>query len=55
MKLKRVSLNETSKFPFWGVYICVDFNLRNQKTKENVKKLDKIIFLNTNIDIYKTD
>ena len=30
---KRVLLNETPKFPFWGLSICVDFNSRNQKTK----------------------
>ena len=31
--LKRESFIETPEFPFWGLYICVDFNLRNQKTK----------------------
>jgi len=25
-------LNETLEFPFWGVNICVDFNLRGSKT-----------------------
>ena len=24
-----VSLNETPKFPFWGLSVCVDFDLRN--------------------------
>ena len=28
-KFKRVSLNKTPKFPFWGLFdICVDFNVR---------------------------
>ena len=30
-KFKRVSLNETSEFPFWGLNICVDFDLRDSK------------------------
>ena len=25
-KFKRVSLNETPEFPFWGLNICVDFD-----------------------------
>ena len=38
-KFKRVSLNETLEAPFWGHYICVDFNLRNlQKTKTECKE-----------------
>ena len=32
-----------------GLPICVEFNLRNKKNKENVKKLYEIIFLNNNI------
>ena len=28
-KFKRVSLNETPELPFWGLNICVDFDLRN--------------------------
>ena len=28
-KFKRVSLNETPEFPFWGLGNCVDFDLRN--------------------------
>ena len=30
-KFKRVSLNETPEFPFWGLKICVDFDLRDWK------------------------
>ena len=30
-KFKRVLLNETPKFPFWGLNICVDFDLRGSK------------------------
>ena len=30
-KFKRVSLNETLEFPFWGLHICVDFDLRDSK------------------------
>ena len=30
-KLKRVSLNETPEFPFWGLNICVDFDLRDSE------------------------
>ena len=26
---KRVLLNETPEFPFWGLNICVDFDLRD--------------------------
>ena len=38
-KLKRVSLDETPEFPFWGLNIHVDFDLRdsNWKFKETVK------------------
>ena len=31
LKFKRVSLNETSEFPLWGIKICVDFFLRDFK------------------------
>ena len=31
-------LNKTHEFPFWGVYICVGFNFRNQKTKRENKE-----------------
>ena len=43
-KVKRVSLNETPEFPFRGLNICVDFNLRDskkgeyEKTKNNLSK-----------------
>ena len=42
------------QFPFCGLYICEDFNFKNQKPKKNVKEPHEIIFLNKNIDIYKT-
>ena len=28
-KFKRVLLNETPEFPFWGLYFCVYFDLRD--------------------------
>ena len=46
-KFKRESLNETPAFPYWGLCSCVDFNLRNQKTKkETLKKPHEKISLN---------
>ena len=54
LKFKRVSLNKTPGFPFWGLIICVDFDLRDSKKMENMMKMNKIIFQNKNIDIYKT-
>ena len=45
----RVSLNETPQFPFWRLSICEDFDLRDSKKMENIKKQ-----YNTNIDIHKT-
>ena len=30
-KFKRVSLNETPEFPFWGLNVCVGFDLRDLK------------------------
>jgi len=53
-KFKRVLLNETPEFPFWGLNICVDFDLGDFKIMENMKKLNKIIFHNKNIYIHKT-
>jgi len=47
-------LNETPEFPVWGLHICVDFDLKDSKKIENIKKLKKIIFHNTSIDIQKT-
>ena len=38
---KRVSFNETSEFPFGGLKICVDFDLRDSKKMENINKLKK--------------
>ena len=52
-KFKRVSLNETPDFTFWGLSIFVDFDLRDSKKMENMKKLNRIIFHNKNIDIHK--
>ena len=40
-KFKRVLLNETPKFPFWGLNISVDFDLRAFKKMENMKKVNK--------------
>ena len=53
-KFKRVSLNETPEFPSWGLNICVDFDLRDSKKMENMKKLNIIIFQNKNNEIHKT-
>jgi len=53
-KFKRVSLNETLEFPFWGLNICVDFDLRDSKKMENLNQVKKIIFYYKNIDIHKT-
>ena len=52
-KFKRVSLNETPEFPFWGLQFCVDFDLRDSKKIENINKLKKIIFHYKNTDIHK--
>ena len=53
-KFKTVSLNETPELPFWGLNICVDFDLRDSEKMENMKKLNNILFYNKNIDIHKT-
>ena len=53
-KFKRVSLDKTPEFPFWGLIICVDFDLRYSKEMENINKLNKMVFHNKNIDIHKT-
>ena len=37
-KFKRVSFNETFEFPFWGLNISVDFDLRDLKKMEKNKK-----------------
>ena len=50
-KFKRVSLDKTAEFIFWGLTICVDFD---SKKIEIINKLNKMIFHNKNIDIYKT-
>ena len=44
----RVSLNKTLEFPFWDLE---DFDLRDSTKMQNMKKLNKIIFQNKNIDI----
>jgi len=51
-KFKRVSLNETPEFPFWGLNICVDFDLRDSKKMENINKLKKIIFQFKNLKFF---
>ena len=53
-KFKRVSLNETPDFTFWGLSIFVDFDLRDSKKMENINKLKKKTFHYKNIDIDKT-
>ena len=53
-KFKRVSLNETPEFPFWGLNIRVNFDLRDLKKIENMNNLNKVIFHYKNIDIHKT-
>ena len=30
-EIKKVSLNKTPEIPFWGLSICVDFDLRDSK------------------------
>ena len=52
-KFKRVSLNETPEFPFWGLHIFVDFDLRDLKKIENMNNLNKVIFHYKNTDIHK--
>ena len=49
-----ISVNKTTGFPFWGVNICVDFDLRDSEKMENMKNLNKTIFHNKNINIHKT-
>ena len=53
-KFKRVSLNKNSKVPFLGSFHLCRFWLKRFEKMENIKKLNKIIFHNTNIDIHKT-
>jgi len=53
-KFKRVSLNETFEFPFWRPNICIDFDLRDSKKIENMKKLNNMIFHKKHMDIHKT-
>jgi len=47
-------VNETPEFPFRCLHICVDFGLSDSKKKENMKKLNKIIFHNKDIDFQLT-
>ena len=54
LKFKRVSLNETPEFPFWGLNTFVDFVLRDSKKMETINKLNYIIFHNKNIYFHKT-
>ena len=44
----------TPEFPFWGLNISVDFDLRDGEKIDNINRLNKIIFHNKNIDIHKT-
>ena len=54
-KFKRVSFNETLEFPFWGLYVCVYFDLKKLENQTGkIRKPNKILFLNKNIGIYKT-
>ena len=53
-KFKRVSLDKTHEFTFWGFNICVNFDFRDLKKIENINKLNKIIIQNKNIDIRTT-
>ena len=48
-KFKRVSLNETPEFPFWRLNFCVDFDLKDSKKLENIKKLNIIKFPDKNL------
>ena len=49
LKFKRVSLDKTPEFPFWGPNICLDFDLRDSKKIENINKLNKIILIFINL------
>ena len=40
-KFKKVWLNETPEFPFWGLKIYVDFDLRDSKKMESISKQKK--------------
>ena len=42
-------MNETSEVPFWGLYICVDFNSRNQKTERECKETTHEILVSTKL------
>ena len=46
-------VERTIEFPFWGFNICVDFDLKDLKKMDNMKKPNEIIFHNINIDIHK--
>ena len=47
-------LYDIPKFPFWGLNICVDFDLSYSKKIKIINKLNEIIFHNKNIDLHKT-
>ena len=53
-EIKKSIVGQNSRAPFWGLNICVDFDLRDSKKIENINKLNKIIFNNKNIDVHKT-
>ena len=52
--LKEYRWTKLPSFLFWGLNICVGFDLRDSKKIENINKLNKIILHNKNIDIHKT-
>ena len=51
---KSIALEKAPEIPFWGLDICVNFDIRESKKIENIDKLNKIIIHNKNIDIHKT-
>ena len=52
--LKEYYWTKLPSFLIGGLNICVDFDLRDLKEMENINKLNKTVFHNKNIDIYKT-
>ena len=41
----KILINETVEFLFWGLCSCVEFNLRNQKTKRECKEISGLVLL----------
>ena len=53
--VRKSIFNETLEFPFWGLYVCVYFDLKKLENQTGkIRKPNKILFLNKNIGIYKT-